>query len=110
MNVPPIPISALPSAMQVRVPRDGDYGGSYAEPVTVSNVRYDRSSRLLSRDYVLTDGASGVVFVDAANSPGAFEVPEGSLVSIDGGDEVAVIRCERFQPFGEVHHWELVVR
>lgn len=106
----PIPLSLLPSSMAVRVPVDSDYGGEYAEPVEVAHVRFDSSAVLSRRGYVLSDGSKGLVYADAVNSMGAFDMPVGSLVSIDGADEMSVKRvtpCKGF--FGVMHHWEIEV-
>ena len=53
----------------------------------------------------------GTVFIDAANSTGAFEVPERSRVSIDGGELMDVVHVETCAHFdGAVHHWEVKVK
>ena len=107
----PIPISLMPDSMDVREPASGDYGGTYAEEAyTVVNVRFDANVPALETQYVMEEGARGIVFVDAANSLGAKEIPVGSLVTIRG-DEMAVMNVHRFEDFaGHVHHWELEVR
>ena len=84
-----VPRSARPSTMSVKVPREGGYGGEYA----------------------LGDGAQGLVIADGADSPGMFDVPVGSRVSIDGGEWMNVARCTPRRAFGtRPHHWELEVR
>lgn len=107
--MPPIPLSLLPDDMSVRVPVDSDYGGEYAEAVKVEHVRFADSSSMARKGYVLADGSKGLVYVDAVNSAGAFEVPVGSLIEI-GGQELSaakVVPCKGF--FGVVHHWEIEV-
>ncbi len=113
--MPPIPLSLLPDSMEVRVPVDSDYGGEYAEAVTVEHVRFDGSMAMVRKGYVLSDGSKGLVYVDAANSTGAtdgeggFVAPVGSIVKI-GGEELSVVKvvpCPGF--FGAVHHWEIEV-
>lgn len=105
-----IPRAALPDTMSVKVPKDGTYGGEYEEPVTVSHVRFDKAVSLLNRSYVLTDGASGIVYVDAVNSDGAFEIPEASLVSLNGDEEeMTVMKSNEYRTYDSVHHWELEV-
>ena len=80
-----VPRSARPSTMSVKVPREGEYA--------------------------LGDGAQGLVIADGADSPGMFDVPVGSRVSIDGGEGVNVARCTPRRAFGtRPHHWELEVR
>ena len=53
----------------------------------------------------------GLVIADGADSPGMFDVPVGSRVSIDGGEWMNVARCTPRHAFGtRPHHWELEVR
>lgn len=114
----PIPFRLLPSTMEVRVPADGDFGGEFAEPVMIGNVRFASVEEVTPRlmgggrtGYVFSDGSKGLVYVDALNSAGAFEVPEGSLVSVDGGSKMSVVKNTRLEDFdGHVHHWEIEVR
>lgn len=106
-----IPKRALPSTASVRVPLEGDYGGEFAEPVAIGHVRYEKAAGIRRTDYQLQDGTTGIVFIDAVNSEGAFEVPASSMVSIDGAPEVCVNACHPREQFaGRVHHWELEVR
>ncbi len=61
--------------------------------------------------YVFEEGSKGLVVVDARNSEGAFAVPVGSLLSINGEPEVAVVKSVPYRTYrGAVHHWELEVR
>ena len=108
----PIPKSLMPSTAAVRVPMDGEGGGENAEePQMIERVRYESASAAKRSSYVFADGSTGVVYIDAANSIGAFEVPVGSLVSIDGAPEVCVVKCAPFADYaGHVHHWEVEVR
>lgn len=106
----PIPKKLMPDTMSVCEPADGDYGGEFAEPYEVANVRFDANIPLMRLDYVLEDGTEGIVFVDATNSGIAKEIPVGSLVTIRG-DQMEVAKVHRFEGFnGETHHWELEVR
>ena len=75
MRLRPIPASLMPSAMTVRVPVQGDYSGEYSPPVTVERVRFDTYEALARRDYKLMDGSQGLVYIDAATSSPAFELP-----------------------------------
>ena len=103
-----IPPRLLGSGCTVRVPVDGGDDDAFAEPVAVSPVRYDTASAIDPVSYRLTDGAKGLLFVDARNSAGAFEIPEGSLVSVDGRPDDVALKVTRFETFfGEVHHWEV---
>lgn len=105
-----IPIELLPSTLTVRVPADGDWGGGYAEPVEIAHVRFDSASAFSPLAYRFAEGSKGLVFVDAANSSGAFDIPTGSLASIDGGPEMNVVACTRLETVrGSVHHWEVEV-
>ena len=84
MNLPPIPLIALPSSMTVRCRR----GRGFDEPQTIDNVRY----------------------IDATNSIGVFDIPVGSLVSVDGKPERAVVKTTAQMGYGTIHHWKLEVR
>lgn len=118
VSLAPIPPELLPSEMEVREPVEDGHGGAYAEPVSISNVRFVRATEYAAASsggaqggYVFAEGAKGTVYVDAVGSGGAYEVPERSLVSIDGGEPMEVVRAERFDHFGGAcHHWELTVR
>lgn len=108
---PPIPRRLLTSTALVRVPdASAAYGGEYEAPREVSRVCVQGSDALRPTDYQLRDAASGVLFIDARNSGGAFAVPAGSLVSVDGGPESCVAECREYAEGGRVHHWELVLR
>lgn len=107
----PIPRSARPSTASVKVPKGGGYGGEFEEPSAIERVRFEPASAWLVRQYGLGDGAQGLVFIDGADSPGAFEVPVGSKLRIDGGEWMNVTRCATYRAFGKVvHHWEIEVR
>ncbi|MBQ9003594.1 MAG: minor capsid protein [Eggerthellaceae bacterium] len=105
-GVVPIPLWMLGDSMFVSVP-DG-YGG-FREPVEVSPVRFEEEQSASDDAHRSADAGGGTVFVDAANSRGAFEIPVGSRVEI-GGVSYVVRTCQRRGEFGsKVHHWELVV-
>lgn len=107
--IPPIPKSLLPSTISVQVPKDGTFGGEYESPQVISHVRYDLEATVLARDYVLSEGSKGIIFVDAVNSAGAFEVPQGSLITIDD-DELAAVKVTPYETFnGRIHHWIIEV-
>lgn len=110
MMLRPIPLAALPDDMEVRVPVDGPYGGALEEEARlVRHVRFQPSEAITPSQHVFQDGSKGLVFVDAANSEGAFEIPAGSVVSIGGRDDMTVVACTPHSPFGVMHHWELEV-
>lgn len=106
----PIPVSLLPSSVTVCIPSDGDYGGEYEEPRTIDHVRFERAESLIRGGYVLTDGAKGLLFIDAVSSVNPFEIPVGSLLSIDGDEYASAGRVTPYEGFnGVVHHWEIEV-
>lgn len=115
-RVRPIPPALMRHTMEVRVPAAGSArGGEYERPRTVSNVRYQAVLGTRQTAYQLQDGTTGIVFVDAETSAGAFEVPAGSKLAILAPDgwtaSVSVLACRRFEGAGgRVHHWELEVR
>lgn len=106
----PIGAELLPDSMTVAVPDpDAAYGGEYLEPVTVSNVRFEGAATLEATGYKLADGARGRIWMDAANSAGAFGIPVGSRIALRGED-FACLCCMPYEGFGgEVHHWEVDV-
>ena len=106
MFLPPIPKWMLDADMSVRVP---DGVGGFLAPVEVSGVRFERVQRACGDAHRSADAGGGVVFVDARRSVGAFEIPVGSRVEIDGVS-LYVQACERVPGLhGEVHHWEVEV-
>ncbi len=103
-----IPKSLLKSTAKVRVPVDTTgLGGKFAEPVVLKGVYYEPMRQIAQSSYQLQDSPKGTLFVDAANTEGAFDVPAGSLVSIDGGEESAVLKSSAYTANGRMHHWEL---
>lgn len=107
MTLRPIPRCALTSEMKVRIPSDS---GGFKEPVSVSHVRYMDVRALDIGSYEIDDDSNGIVYMDAVNSEGSFDIPVGSLVSIDGSEERSVVKITREIGFGKVHHWKLEVR
>ena len=103
----PIPLRLLAEDAVVRVP---DGAGGYVKGVAVSHVRFARTQSVVDDEHRSADAGSGKIYVDAVNSDGAFEVPAGSRIDIDG-HSYYVAECRRCEDFnGRVHHWELVVR
>lgn len=108
----PIPARLLTSSCTVR-PMEADPATGYPEPGAprkIGRVRYELCAGVRRTAYQTQDGTTGLLFIDAANSPGAFEVPAGSLVSVDGGPECCAAACRRFEDGGRVHHWEVELR
>lgn len=108
MKLAPIPISALPDSMSVRTPNEDGVG--YKEPVNIAHVRFADVKVLQSNSYAIDDDSNGVIYVDKTNSSGAFAVPVGSLVSLDGGEELTVIKVTPYKGYDEIHHWKLEVK
>lgn len=118
VRLAPLPVSVLPSTMVVREPAGEDeYGGSCAEPYEIAHVRFSAASEFTLQQsggaqagYVFAEGAKGVIYVDAANSSPAREVPERSVVTVDDGEPMMVRRVTRCDHLdGSCHHWELEV-
>jgi len=106
----PIPLDLLPDSMAVHQPdTTANYGGKFLDPVTVTHVRYERAETLNADTIKLAGGASGRIWVDAANSSGAFRIPVGSKIVLDG-ETLHVVSCAEYRPYGPVHHWELDVK
>lgn len=106
VSIRPIPRKLLGSSMGVSVP---DGMGGYEEPVMVAPVRFERTHEVVS-DAHRADAVTGKVYVDAIMSEGAFEIPAGSRIEIDGAS-LLVASVKRYEgSHGQVHHWELEVR
>lgn len=119
IRLAPLPASVLPSTLSVEEPiEDDEYGGGYEDAYQIRRVRFSRATEFAVTQadgavsgYVFADGAKGIVYVDAANSVGAREVPERSRVTVDGGEPMEVVRVTRCDHLdGTCHHWELEVR
>lgn len=106
---PPIPRRMLPSTAEVRVPdASPGLGGRYMEPTVMRHVRLELDDDVSHDGGALSGGPRGTLFVDARSTDGAFAIPAGSLVSVDGGEPVAATSCaELADGMGRVHHWEV---
>lgn len=103
--IAPIPAELLSETAEVRVMTEG--GGYEAEPRRIEGVRF-QGALSLGHGISVADGAEGILFIDAANSLGAFAIPEGSLVRLDGGRWRAAIKVEELHGlYGQLHHWEV---
>lgn len=100
-----IPRSLLTKTMTVRTP---NADGTYSEPVAVIGVLFQRKDEVTD-DAHRSSVSGGVVYIDAINSKGAFEVPVGSRVVI-GGRSYLVRKCEPGGDLlGRVECWRLEV-
>lgn len=108
----PIPLRELPDSMSVRMPDpDAEYGGEYLDAVRIEHVRFERKEALSPRAYALADGAQGRIWIDAANSAGALEVPKGSKIDVAGKAKgMQAVICIPYGIAGRVHHWEVDVK
>lgn len=108
VRVPPIPRALRGEAVTVRRQAEGDYGGTFGEPVEVPRCRVERQGALAVTEYQLTPGCSARVFVDATEYAG--DIREGDLVGFDGEDHAVASVARYDQPDGSPHHWEADVR
>lgn len=100
----PIPKRLLPDEMLV-YPPDGD-----GRVRRIRHVRLEWEQGACADAHRAADGGGGLIFVDAVNSEGAFEVEAGSRVLVGAGPSMFVRKCKRCCVVrGQVHHWELVV-
>ena len=106
----PIPQRLLPDVITVQAPIDGDWGGEYGKPATIENVRFDSSTGTIRNVYQFEDESQGLIYVDAVTSTGAFEIPVGSKITLNG-EKLSVVKNNRYETFnGRVHHWEVEVK
>ena len=106
----PIPKWLLTSTATVRTPRSGMYGGEFDEPVTITRVCFQGAAALMATGYQLQAPVKGVLFVDPNVSGGAFEIPAGALVSVDGeASEATVHECIPVPSATKLHHWEVTL-
>ena len=105
MGLSPIPRSMLRDCCVVRVP-DGKGGFKGGRPVGCVRVQ---TVDVVSENGHRSTTGGGVMYVDAQNSVGAFEIPVGSRVEVRGMDYL-VRQVERLEDAdGTVHHWELTL-
>lgn len=107
----PLPKWLLNSTATVRVPaKSGVYGGEYEDPVTIGRVCFQGESALRRAGYQLQAPVKGVLFVDPNVSEGAFEIPAGALVSVDGEvSEATAHECIPVPSAAKLHHWEVTL-
>lgn len=102
----PIPRSALPDVMSMRVPLPD---GTFEEPLLICNVHFERTQKVSDDGHRSADDGQGTVFVDGVNSIGAFDVPAGSRVAVGEHSLFVTESHACCNLFGRVHHWELKV-
>ncbi|NGM17723.1 minor capsid protein [Eggerthellaceae bacterium zg-893] len=106
--MPPIPLRLLASTAVVRTPAPG-FGGTYSEPREIRHVCWQPAQPARQTAHQIGAPCKGTLFIDAALSEGAFEVPAGSLVSVDGDAECCVQECAALPSPADVHHWEVAL-
>ena len=108
----PIPKCVLSQDAVVYEPsKTSDYSGEFeADGMYIAHVLYQSKKQLGRNAVKLSDGSQGLLFVDAVNSMGAYSVPVGSKVAIDGEERivVSVMPCLTYN--GNIHHWELELK
>ena len=100
-----IPKSNLKNTMTVCTPNED---GTYADPVAIIGVDFQGYEKLSDDDHRSARGG-GWVFIDAVNSKGAFGVPVGSRVTINGHGYVVQEAYAIGDLWATPHHWELKV-
>lgn len=106
---PPIPRRLLPQTAWVRLP--DEEGGYSEEEICLKNVRMDEVAASRATDYQLQNAIKGTLFVDVTNTEGAFELPAGAIVRMDGEESwAAVDSCTAMRADGKIHHWEIELR
>ncbi len=108
----PIPRRLMRSTATVRVPKsDSPYGGVFEEPVTIEHVAFEASDSIRRTDYQLEAPLRGILYIDPITSVGAFAIPAGSLVSVDGEvSEATVHDCQPTPSLKNLHHWEVLLK
>jgi len=105
-----IPKRLLPDSCSVRCPAPSDYGGEFTPAMAIGHVRFERSSAYKPNGQSTGDSPKGTLFIDRVNSDWSFEIPKGSLVSVNGGEEMMAVECIALMDFDKVHHWEVALK
>lgn len=111
--LPPMSRNLMPSNASVRVPMINAITGEngFSSPIELKHVRFvGRETANTVSQFVLSDGAAGVMYVDRVNTVNAFAIPIGSLVEIDGQEHYAENVFPAYELNGTVHHWEVELR
>lgn len=108
----PLPRRLLRSTAKVKVPKAGTpYGGEFEEPVTIERVCFEPTASIRRTDYQLQAPLKGTLYIDPKVSTGAFAIPAGSLVSVDGEvSDATVHECQAVPNLGDLHHWEVLLK
>lgn len=110
MKLTPIPRCVLSESVYVRVPVDDDYGMAWSdERKPLYNVRIESAQSMTNKGFVLSDGCKAVMFVDAVNSIGFRDIPQGSLIGRNG-EELNAYSVTPCEACGVIHHWEVELR
>jgi len=106
----PIPLSLLPDTAIVEEPdNEADSANAYLSPVTILHVRLDDDVTAIDKAWANDEEVTGVLFIDAVNSAGAFCPSNRSRVTV--GDVTGFVRSSKTRrAFGPgVHHWEVAI-
>lgn len=110
MSVRPIPRTLLCDSASVEEPDASDRrGDSYLPARTIGHVRFEPDVAKVDREWAEDDSVSGVLFVDATNSDGAFAPATRSRVTV-AGFTGTVRHVKTLRGLGpEAHHWEVAL-
>ena len=107
----PLPRKLMRDTISVKVPKDSPYGGEFENPVTIERVCYQSVASVRATDYQLQAPLKGMLFIDPVLSVGAFEIPAGSLVCVNGEKSWATVHeCEAISSYSGLHHWEVLLK
>lgn len=86
----------------------GRYGDRFLQPRTIGRVYFEPKVSSVSRTWAEDKSVSGVLFIDAVNSVGAFAPKLRSRITV-GEFTGTVAYIQEFKPYGRVHHWEVAL-
>lgn len=102
----PIPLVLLPHTIEYHERETGGrYEGSYKPPITIRNVRVEKSNAVVKTGPDEEKALKGKLFMDVVNSSEAFEmVPQSKIVF--QGKEMFVENVKPITAY-ELHHYEV---
>lgn len=104
-----IPKRILADTVTIEEPdTSGHYGDSFLPPRTIDRAYFEPKVSSVSKTWADDKAVSGVLFIDAVNSIGAFSPAVRSRVSV-GSFTGTVVEVKEFRPYGRVHHWEVAL-